>query len=234
MASDTKHEGQHVGPHPTAPAAAAVVDPQAAAEAKEAMAAASIGAQIILDYNSQAGLGARGGAAATIEENTLARDEHLVALGLDPADCSGPPPSPDQLAAKREREGRQAREAETAPPPQPKATRMSSLAAGVAPDLPDPPPEGGAGGGEATAPVNTAVPAVTQAGTTLTCTMGTWTGEPTSYAYAWTIDGASVGGDAATYDVQAGDAGKSAVCTVTATNAAGSTAAPPSTGVVVA
>ena len=112
---------------------------------------------------------------------------------------------------------------------------MSSLAAGIAPDLPDtePPPEGGAGGGEATAPVNTEVPAVTQAGTTLSCTMGVWTGEPTSYAYAWTIDGASVGGDAATYDVQAGDVGKSAVCTVTATNAAGSTAAPPSTGVVV-
>jgi hypothetical protein len=102
------------------------------------------------------------------------------------------------------------------------------------PDVPpEPPPVGGNGGATAEAPSNTEVPAVTQSGTTLSCTLGTWTGEPTSYAYAWTIDGASVGGDTATYEVQAGDVGKSAVCTVTATNAAGSTAAPPSVSHVV-
>ena len=43
-----------------------------------------------------------------------------------------------------------------------------------------------------------------------------------------------VGTDAATYDVQAADVGGEATCTVTATNAAGSAAAPPSVGVVVA
>jgi hypothetical protein len=98
------------------------------------------------------------------------------------------------------------------------------------------PPEGGNGGngGTATAPVNTTVPAVTQAGATLTCTQGEWSGEPTSYAYAWQVNGTAVGTDAATYDVQAADVGGTATCTVTATNAAGSAAAPPSTGVVVA
>ena len=98
------------------------------------------------------------------------------------------------------------------------------------------PPTGGNGGngGTATAPVNTAVPAVTQSGATLNCTLGEWTGEPTSYAYAWQVNSVGVGTDAATYDVQAADVGQSATCTVTATNAAGSAAAPPSTGVVVA
>ena len=66
------------------------------------------------------------------------------------------------------------------------------------------------------------------------CTQGEWTGEPTSYAYAWQVNGVGVGTDAATYDVQAADVGGEATCTVTATNAAGSAAAPPSVGVVVA
>lgn len=83
------------------------------------------------------------------------------------------------------------------------------------------------------APVNTAVPAVTQALDVLTCTMGTWDGTPTAYAYAWTLDAAPAGTDSATHTVTSADAGKSAVCTVTATNATGSTAAPPSVGVVV-
>jgi hypothetical protein len=66
--------------------------------------------------------------------------------------------------------------------------------------------------------------------------MGNWEGEPTSYAYQWKIDGANVGtGTAtATHAVQPGDVGKTATCVVTATNALGSTAAPPSNGVVVA
>jgi hypothetical protein len=100
---------------------------------------------------------------------------------------------------------------------------------------PDVPPDGGnGGGGEPTAPVNVDIPAVTQSGSTLTCTNGNWQGEPTSYAYAWQINGNAAGTDAATYDVQAGDVGGTATCTVTATNAVGSTAAPPSVGVVVA
>ena len=90
-------------------------------------------------------------------------------------------------------------------------------------------------GAEANAPpVNVDVPHVQQAGDTLTCTMGNWQGTPTSYAYAWSLDGTSIPGSGATLPVVAADAGSTATCIVTATNAAGSTAAPPSNGVVVA
>ena len=101
---------------------------------------------------------------------------------------------------------------------------------------PDVPPGGGNGGGgeTPTAPVVVDVPLVTQSGATLNCTMGNWQGEPTSYAYAWQINGSAVGTDQATYEVQAGDVGGTATCTVTATNAAGSTAAPVSNSVTVA
>jgi hypothetical protein len=114
------------------PAAATTRTP----EQRQAMAAATIGAQIILDYNGDGSIGARGGAGGTIEENTMARDAHLIGLGLDPNAPSGPPtgvpweppPPPD------------ARHVAPAAP----ATRMSSLAAGIitdANDLPAPPPE---------------------------------------------------------------------------------------------
>ena len=83
------------------------------------------------------------------------------------------------------------------------------------------------------APVNTAVPYVSQEGDMLNCTMGEWLWEPTSYAYAWEMDGTAVGSDSATHAVVAGDGGKTATCVVTATNDLGSTAAPPSNGVVV-
>ena len=92
---------------------------------------------------------------------------------------------------------------------------------------------GGGGEGEGTAPANTTPPAVTQAADTLTCTPGEWSGEPTSHAYQWQIDGENVGTDSATHTVTAADAGKSATCTVTATNATGSTASPPSDAVVI-
>ena len=190
------------------------------------MAASSIGAQIILDYNSDAALGARGGRGGTIEENTMARDADLIAVGLDPQAPSGPPTGqpwepPVQVT-------RQA----TGPAASGKATRMSSLAAGAitdADDLPDqPPPEGNGGGESAAAPVNKDVPHVTQSADTLNCTMGNWDGEPTTYGYQWKIDGAVVGTDQATHTVTSADAGKTASCIVTATNAQGSTAAPPS------
>ena len=201
-------------------------DPKMEAERKEQMAVSSLGAQIILDYNSEAALGARGGAGGTIEENQMVRDEGLAAVGLDPQSPSGPPsmaplePPPEVVRST--------------PPVSSKATRMTSLAAGILTgnEATPPPPEGGGGG--ATAPANTTVPAVTQTGTTLTCTQGEWSGEPTSYAYAWKLDDAAAGSDAATYECRPADVGKSATCTVTATNAAGSTAAPPSVGVVVA
>jgi hypothetical protein len=82
-------------------------------------------------------------------------------------------------------------------------------------------------------PINKDVPFVDGSATvggTLTCTMGNWTGEPTSYSYAWSAAGAA---DAATYVVQAADAGTSISCVVTATNANGSTAAAPSNAVAI-
>jgi len=87
-------------------------------------------------------------------------------------------------------------------------------------------------------PENEEVPAVTgtgAVGSVLTCTMGIWKymGQGGTYAYAWS-NGAPVGTDAATYTVAAGDAGTSITCTVTATNTAGSTAAPPSNAIAIA
>jgi hypothetical protein len=101
--------------------------------------AASIGAQVILDYNEAGSQGARGGAGATIEENSMARDAALVALGLDPVSPSGPPPSPEALKARQEAAANPA-PAFVDPPPSGKATRVSSLAAGISSeDLPPPP-----------------------------------------------------------------------------------------------
>jgi len=122
-----------------APADKAAADQQAA-QTREAAAAASIGAQIILDYNEDGSKGARGG-IGTMAENIAARDAHLAAMGLDPVAPSGPPPTPEALAARRKREEEAAREAAD---PQfiavsGKATRMSSLAAGInAADIPPP------------------------------------------------------------------------------------------------
>jgi hypothetical protein len=82
-------------------------------------------------------------------------------------------------------------------------------------------------------PVNTAVPHVSQDGELLNCTMGEWEGTPTAYAYQWQLDGATVGTGGATYTVLPADVGLTATCIVTATNALGSTEAPPSVGVVV-
>jgi len=83
------------------------------------------------------------------------------------------------------------------------------------------------------APGNIDIPHVSQTAEVLTCTLGNWTGEPTSYAFQWKMGAANVGTNAATYTVQPGDVGATATCIVTATNAHGSTPAPPSNGVVV-
>jgi hypothetical protein len=104
------------------PAAAPVANPELEAERREAWAAASIGAQVILDFNEDGSLGARGGAAGTIEGNTLARDAWLGELGLDPITCSGPP----RPRVEEEEPARAAR-----PLPDARATRASSLAAGI-------------------------------------------------------------------------------------------------------
>lgn len=94
-------------------------------------------------------------------------------------------------------------------------------------------PDGDEGGGGGGPPVNVDIPHVTQAGNTLTCTQGNWNGTPTAYAYQWNVGGSNVGTDADTYTVSAADNGATAICTVTATNAAGSTAAPASAPLVI-
>jgi len=94
--------------------------------------------------------------------------------------------------------------------------------------------------GPAIAPVNVDVPAVVgtgEVGQTLTCTTGNWDNEPTSYSYAWTsrhlstLEEASIGTNTNTYVITDSDTGKSIFCTVTATNSAGSTTAPPSNSI---
>lgn len=85
----------------------------------------------------------------------------------------------------------------------------------------------------AAAPANISVPHVSQTGNVLHCTMGEWSHEPTSYAYQWQGDGEDVGTNSADYTRTPGDVGKTATCTVTASNATGSTTAPPSNEVVV-
>jgi hypothetical protein len=66
-------------------------------------------------------------------------------------------------------------------------------------------------------------------GTVCSVTNGNWTGSPTGYAYQWKRDGTTNLGTAATYTLVAADVGGHQItCVVTATNATGSTAAPPS------
>jgi len=88
-------------------------------------------------------------------------------------------------------------------------------------------------------PVNRDVPLVQgdgAIGATLTCTMGNWDNmsvEPHSYAFAWQSDGYPNSMTGETYAVLPPDVGHSISCVVTATNPAGSTAAPPSNAVTV-
>jgi hypothetical protein len=90
------------------------------------------------------------------------------------------------------------------------------------------PPTSGEGAPATAPPVNVDVPYVEQAGAQLTCTMGNWEGEPTTYAYQWQAEGVDVGDGTATYALIETDVGLAFVCVVSATNAAGTTVAPPS------
>jgi hypothetical protein len=84
-------------------------------------------------------------------------------------------------------------------------------------------------------PVNIDVPYVAQEGQLLHCTMGNWSGEPTSYAYQWIQDDTTeIGDGTASYVVTIDDVGHVMTCVVTATNALGSTIAPASNPVTVA
>ena len=87
-------------------------------------------------------------------------------------------------------------------------------------------------------PVNTAIPQVTGIGTigeNLSATTGMWTGMPTSYAYAWQRAGVPISGATLPqYALVGADSGNAIGCIVTATNSAGSTAAPISNTIVCA
>lgn len=78
------------------------------------------------------------------------------------------------------------------------------------------------------APVNTVAPVVTGTalvGQVLSCSTGTWTGDPTiTYAYQWRRDAIAIGGEMAnTYTTVIGDLDHAIDCVVTATNSGGST-----------
>lgn len=70
--------------------------------------------------------------------------------------------------------------------------------------------------------VNSVLPAISgdlYQGETLTCTSGTWSNTPDSYAYQWRRDGnAIIGATAATRLLALADVGAAMSCTVTATN----------------
>jgi hypothetical protein len=74
-------------------------------------------------------------------------------------------------------------------------------------------------------PANTAAPALTGTpapGQTLTCSPGSWSGNPSGFSYAWLRDGQPIAGQSgSTYVVQTTDQGHSISCQVTASNGGG-------------
>ena len=78
-------------------------------------------------------------------------------------------------------------------------------------------------------PANSALPAISGGllvGQTLTCSQGSWTGAPTSYAYQWLRDGVAISGaTGSTYLLVTADGGHNLSCSVTAANVNGITAA---------
>ena len=82
-------------------------------------------------------------------------------------------------------------------------------------------------------PVNVDVPYVWQEEQRMRCTMGNWENVPTSYSYQWMQDGTlPIGANNDTLPLLASNDGHTLTCVVTATNAIGSTEAPPSNGVL--
>jgi hypothetical protein len=108
-------------------------------------------------------------------------------------------------------------------------TRMSNIVADLASYGVGPPPPP-----ITDPPVNTAAPVVTQDGSNLTSTTGTWDNAPSSYSYQWARDdGTLIGGNFMNYAIMMADVGTTITCTVSATNNFGTTQGPPSNGVVV-
>ena len=77
------------------------------------------------------------------------------------------------------------------------------------------------------APVNTALPVITQTGSVLSVTPGTWTGTAATYSYQWSRNGTNVGAPSSTpnYSIPPQDLNALFGCIVTATNAAGNASA---------
>ena len=89
-----------------------------------------------------------------------------------------------------------------------------------------------------TAPANTVAPVISgtplNAGTLFSVTTGTWSHQPTSYSYQWKRDGVDISSATNnTYTTVEADVTTTLTCTVTATNAIGSTGAT-ATGVAIA
>ena len=86
-------------------------------------------------------------------------------------------------------------------------------------------------------PSNTTRPAISgtpSAGNPLTCSDGSWSNDPTGFAFAWNRDGNPI--SAATghsYTIQTADVGHTLTCTVIASNAGGSSSPATSPGVAV-
>jgi autotransporter-associated beta strand protein len=86
-------------------------------------------------------------------------------------------------------------------------------------------------------PVNQVPPVASgtaRAGHALSCTTGTWSGAPSSYAYQWLRNGNLIAGASRpSYTVAAGDEGSSLACVVVAANATGAGAPALSHGIAV-
>lgn len=79
------------------------------------------------------------------------------------------------------------------------------------------------------APANTRLPAISgvaTVGQTVSCSSGSWTNNPLSFAYQWLLDSGSISGETGqSHVIAAAEAGHQLTCRVTATNGAGSAAA---------
>ena len=89
----------------------------------------------------------------------------------------------------------------------------------------------------ANAPTMTSAPVITgstNVGSVLTTSDGVWVNSPTSYTYQWMRNSVAISGAVAkTYTTIAADAGNSITCSVTATNAIGSTSSITSNSIII-